>query len=205
VLLNTPHSRMSELAQPIYDWLYRDLSLRTAGLILGGFLVSIHLYAFFNRSTLLPWLKIAPRQKTLGIVLLTVDLVMALILMSSMDLGEFWKVRKIALILLPVIYGLMILYVDEFLTARALGILMLLAACPFLDAAFLELPRSRLLLPLVAYAWIILGMFWVGMPYLLRDHINWLAASESRWKGLSIAGTVYGALVLVAAVTWWGR
>ena len=196
---------MSELAQPIYDWLYRDLSLRAAGLILGAFLVGLHLYAFFNRGTLLPWLKLAPRQKTVGIVLLTVDLIWAMILMSSMDLGEFWKIRKIALILLPVLYGLMILYVDEFLTARALGILMLLGACPFLDAAFLEMPLSRLLLPLVAYVWIVLGMFWVGMPYLLRDQINWLAASESRWKGLSLGGAIYGGLVLACALAWWGH
>ena len=72
----------------------------------------------------------------------------------------------------------------RFLTARALGILMLLGACLFLVAAFLELPLTRLLLPVVAYVWIVLGMFWVGMPYLLRDQINWLAASELRWKDL---------------------
>ena len=205
MLLNGPLFRMSELAQPIYDWLYRDLSLRTGGLILGVLLIAIHLYAFFNRSTLLPFLKMAPRQKTLGVVILTVDLGWSLILMSSMDLGEFWKIRRIALVLLPVIYGLMIVYVDEFLTARALGILLLLAACPFLDAAFLEMPLSRLLLPVMAYVWIILGMFWVGMPYLMRDHINWLGASESRWKGLSLGGAVYGAVVLACALAWWGQ
>jgi hypothetical protein len=195
---------MSELAQLIYDWLYRDLSLRTAGLILGALLVALHLYAFFNRDRLLAWLKSAPRHKSLGIVLLAIDLAWSLILMSSMDLGEFWKIRKIGLILLPILFGLMILYVDEFLAARALGILLLLLACPFLDAAFLEMPMTRLLLPVIAYIWIIFGMFWVGMPYLLRDQINWLAGSEARWKGLSLAGAGYGAVVLLCALAWWG-
>ncbi len=195
---------MNELAHTLYDWLYRDLPLRWAGLILGVLLLVAHLYALFNFKNLRPWLKRAPRDKTLGIVLLSLDLVWALVLMSSMDLGEFEKIRKIALLLLPVVYVLMILYVDEFLTARALGILLLLAACPLLDAAFLQLPVSRLLLPALAYVWILLGMFWVGMPYLLRDQIGWVTASEGRWKKLALSGIGYGVALLVCAVAFWG-
>ena len=37
-------------------------------------------------------------------------------------------------------------------------------------------------LPVLAYAWIIAGMFFVGMPYLLRDWITWLTQKPSRWK-----------------------
>lgn len=195
---------MNDLALSLYDWIYRDLSLRAAGLIVGIVLIVTHIYALFNFASARTWLKEAPRNKTLGIVILTIDLIWALILMSSMDLGEFWKVRKIALVLLPVVYGLMIVYVDEFLTARAIGILLLLASCPVLDAAFLQLPSTRLLLPLLAYGWIIAGMFWVGMPYLLRDQIGWVLASEARWKKLSLAGIGYGALVLVCALAFWG-
>jgi hypothetical protein len=195
---------MSELAQSIYDWLYRGLSLQSAGLILGVLLVAAHAYALFNYHQLRPALQEAPRHKRLGTILLGIALVWALILVSSMDMGEFWRVRRIALILLPVTFGLMITYVDEFLTARALGVLLLLAACPLLDAAFLEAPKSRLLLPLIAYVWIVLGMFWVGMPYLFRDHVGWATATEARWKKLSLGGLAYGALVLVCALAFWG-
>lgn len=195
---------MNELAYTLYDWLYRDLSLRTAGVLVGVFLLVSHLYALFNFATLRPWLKRAPRDKTLGIVLLSLGLVWALVQMAAMDLGEFEKVRKIALLLLPVIYVLMIMYVDEFLAARALGILALLAATPVLNAAFLELPVSRLLLPALAYAWIVAGMFWVGMPYLLRDQINWVTDSEGRWKKFALGGAAYGAVVLICAFAFWG-
>jgi len=196
---------MSELLQSIHDWLYRGLSLRGAGLIVGLGLIAAHGYAFFNYHSLRPALKAAPRHKQLGTVILTLALVWALVLVSSMDMGEFYRVRKIALVLLPVTYGLMIAYVEEFLTARALGILMLLAACPVLDAAFLEEPRSRILLPLLAYAWIVLGMFWVGMPYLFRDHVGWAVATEARWKKLSLGGLAYGVAVLVCALAFWGK
>lgn len=195
---------MFELANSLYDWLYRGLSLRGAGLIVGLLLVATHAYAFFNYRSLRPALQEAPRNKRVGTVLLSIALVWALVLVSSMDMGEFWRVRRIALILLPVVFGLMLAYVDEFLTARALGILMLLAACPILDAAFLETPRTRLLLPLLAYVWIILGMFWVGMPYLFRDHTGWATATEARWKKLSLGGVLYGGLILVCALAFWG-
>lgn len=195
---------MIELVNSLYDWLYRGLSLRGAGLLVGLLLVGTHAYAFFNYRSLRPFLQEAPRNKRLGTILLSITLVWALVLVSSMDMGEFHRVRRIALILLPVTYGLMLAYVDEFLTARALGILMLLAACPVLDAAFLEAPRSRVLMPLLAYGWILLGMFWVGMPYLFRDHVGWATANESRWKRLSLGGLVYGALILVCALVFWG-
>jgi len=195
---------MSELAQSLYDWLYRGLSLRSAGLIVGLLLVASHAYAFFNYHQLRPALKEAPRNKRLGTILLAVALAWSLLLVSSMDMGEFWRVRRIALVLLPVTFGLMLAYVDEFLTARALGILLLLAASPVLNAAFLEDPKSRVLLPILAYLWILLGMFWVGMPYLFRDHLGWATATEARWKKLSLGGLAYGMVVLVCALALWG-
>ncbi|MFN0129938.1 MAG: hypothetical protein ACKV19_25005 [Verrucomicrobiales bacterium] len=195
---------MSELAQSLYDWLYRSLSLRTAGLAVGLLLVATHAYAFFNYRGLRVTLKEAPRNKRLGTILLSIALVWALLLVSSMDMGEFHRVRRIALILLPVTFGLVLAYVDEFLTARALGILLLLAASPVLDAAFLEAPRTRLLLPILAYVWIIFGMFWVGMPYLFRDHVGWATATEGRWKKLALGGLGYGVLVLVCSIAFWG-
>ncbi|MGI8602313.1 MAG: hypothetical protein ACR2OZ_04870 [Verrucomicrobiales bacterium] len=189
----------------LYDWLYRDLSLRGAGIFVGVLLIVLHGLSILRAKPVMGWLKKLPRHKMIGIVLLTIDLIWAWVLVSAMDMGEFWKLRKLVLILLPITYALMIIYVDEFLAPRAAGILLLLAACPVLDAAFLELPLTRLLLPLLAYVWIVLGMFWVGMPYLMRDHIAWASASERRWKGLAAGGATYGVLLCVCALVFWGK
>ena len=67
---------------------------------------------------------------------------------------------------------------DEFLAARALGILFLLAAEPLLNAAFFRTESSRLLVTVFAYLLIVIGLFWVTMPYLLRDQINWSARTQ---------------------------
>ncbi len=192
------------MVQSLYDWLYRDMTLRTAGLILGAVLVATHLWAYFNTRWLGPWLREAPRNKQVGVALLSVALLGSLVLVAGMDLGEFHSLRKFGLIALPIGFGLTIAYMDELLTARALGMVLLLAACPVLDAAFLEAPVTRLLLPALAYVWIGFGMFWVGKPYLLRDQIGWLTADEGRLKKFALAGAAYGAVLLVCALAFWG-
>jgi len=59
---------------------------------------------------------------------------------------------------------------------RALGALLLLVAGPVLTAAFLQPQASRLLLPILAYAWIIVGMYFIGMPFLMRNWTSWIVA-----------------------------
>jgi hypothetical protein len=97
----------------------------------------------------------------------------------------------------------MVIYVREFLAVRALGCLMLLAASPVLYAAYLQPQSSRLLLPILAYAWIIVGMYFIGMPFLMRDWVSWLTQQPARWKAACYAGIIYGAALLVAALLWY--
>ena len=46
-------------------------------------------------------------------------------------------------------------------------------------------------------------MFWIGIPYLMRDQIDWVLAKDVRYKGGAVAGAIYGALVLVCALAFW--
>jgi len=91
--------------------------------------------------------------------------------------------------------------VDEFLAVRALGILCLLMAEPLLDAAFLRYETSRLLVTVFAYLLIIAGLFWVAIPYVLRDQINWGARSVFRWRCLHALVLAYGCVILKFAFT----
>jgi hypothetical protein len=76
-------------------------------------------------------------------------------IINNMDLGEFFTVRRFVQLAIPLGFFLIITFSDEFLAVRALGLFLLLAASPVLAAAFLEAPLSRLLLPILAYVWII--------------------------------------------------
>ncbi|HEY4757283.1 MAG TPA: hypothetical protein VIH43_01895, partial [Chthoniobacterales bacterium] len=109
--------------------------------------------------------------------------------------------RRPLLIGLPIGYLLAVFFVDEFLAVRALGILCLLVAEPLLDAAFLRYETSRLLVTVFAYLLIIAGLFWVAIPYVLRDQINWGARSVFRWRCLHAVVLVYGCVILRFAFT----
>src|SRR5438105_2074586 len=161
---------------------YPFLSLRVVGLIVGILLVALHGVAIAKAAGVRAWLKSFPRSKSVGTALLAIDAIWAFLLIATMDLGEFTYLRNKLLIVIVVATFLTWKFVDEFLSVRALGMLLLLAAEPMLEATFLRPETSRLVLVVLAYAWVVLGMFWVGMPYLLRDQIGWLQKSDTRWK-----------------------
>src|SRR5205085_8517008 len=123
-----------------------------------------------------------PRSRVAGIALLTIALAWSFWLLATMEMGEFSSFRRPLLIILPVGFFLVLRFADEFLAVRALGILFLLGAEPLLDAAFFRTEPSRLLVTVLAYLLIVMGLFWVAMPYLLRDQINWSARTPGRWR-----------------------
>src|SRR5438874_6030131 len=177
-----------------------DLSLHTVGIIAGVFLVLMGLLGLIKPSFARAVQRL-PRSRTTGVILLTVCLVWTFWLLATIQMGEFSAFRRPLLIALPIGYVLVLRFVDEFLAVRALGILCLLAAEPLLDAAFLRYETSRLLVTVLAYLLILAGLFWVTIPYLLRDQINWSARGTTRWRLLQGIALCYGVVILALAIT----
>ena len=177
-----------------------DLSLKTAGLLSGAILLVLGVIGFLKAEAVSRFLQDFPRSRVAGAVLLTIDLAWTVWLLFTMEMGEFTGFRKPLLIILPIAFLLVLRFVDEFLAVRALGILLLLAAEPLLEAAFFRYESSRLLVTVLAYIIIVLGLLWVMMPYMLRDQIKWLTSSTARWKALNGIALVYGGAILGLAV-----
>ena len=182
-----------------------SLSLQTVGFMVGAFLIVLHAVPLIHGEGIRRLLKHFPRSREAGVVLLTVDAIWAFALVAQIDLGEFTSYRQIFLAIIAAGWLLTLIFVGEFLAVRALGMLLLLAAEPLLEAAFLRPESSRLLLSVLAYAWATMGLFWVGKPYLLRDQIAWVSGSETRWRVAMGAGVVYGAVLLAVAFTQYGQ
>lgn len=180
-----------------------NFDLRTVGFVAGAALVVTHLVALINAKTVQGWLRAFPRSKTMGIVLLALVTLWAFWLVATMDLGEFYTMRTPLKIVVPVACFLCVQFVDDFLSVRAFGMLLLLLADPLLEAAWLRPEESRRLLTVLAYMWIVAGMFWVGMPYLMRDQISWLLKSKSRWMVACLGGIIYGAAILICALLFY--
>ena len=194
--------------EPLYNYLYHQsqdggIPLKGTGIAIGLFLLAIHLWAFLRADSARAFVNRFPRNYPIGAGLLTIGFLWAMLIITYMDMGEFHFLRPKFQFIIPVAFVAVLLYVKEFLSVRALGSLMLLVAGPLLYAAFLQPHTSRLLIPILTYAWIIIGMFFVGMPFLMRDWASWITADTKRWNTLAIAGAAYGAVVLIFALIEW--
>ena len=176
------------------------LSLHTVGMIAGAFLTLVGLIGLV-KPDFANVVRRFPRSRVAGIVLLTICLAWTFWLLATIQMGEFSSFRRPLLIALPIGYVLVLRFVDEFLAVRALGILCLLAAEPLLGAAFLRYETSRLVVTVFAYLLIVAGLFWVAIPYVLRDQINWIARSVFRWRCLHALILVYGGVILELTFT----
>ncbi len=177
------------------------LSLQAAGFIAGLFLLLVSVPGLLKPDLSRGFAQRLPRSRAAGVALLTVDFFWSMWLLATMEMGEFSSFRWPLRIILPIGFFLVLIFVDEFLAVRALGILFFLGAEPLLDAAFFRNETSRLLVTVFAYLLIVVGLFWVTMPYLLRDQINWSARTTARWRLTHGLALLYGAAILACAVT----
>ncbi|MDB6005446.1 MAG: hypothetical protein JWR15_2433 [Prosthecobacter sp.] len=192
----------------LYDYLYHlaptgGIPLKGTGIVVALALILSHGWALKNTAKTQAILKAFPRDYKWGVILLTIDFLWAEFALVNMDMGEFFTMRDKFMMIVAAGYIGVLIYVKEFLAVRALGSHMLLIAGPVLTAAILQPPVSRLLLPILAYGWIIIGMFFIGMPFLMRDWVNWAIAKPQRWNLAIYSGIAYGALLLAAAILFY--
>jgi hypothetical protein len=120
--------------------------------------------------------------------------------LSSADFGDYRVVLFIGFALVAV---LAFRCVPDFLGVRGLCALVLLAASPLLEAAYMNYDRpQRLFMVGLVYACLTLAI-WVGaQPWRLRDFLGWLFArpGRARMAGALLLG--YGVLLAAVAFTY---
>lgn len=192
--------------------LFDDIPLQLAGFALGAFLILLHLWLLTKEPAAKSFLKKIHRNTLVGTILMWIPIVWYWLYIIppsmfnspfAMDLGDFNKAKPILFYIVPIVGYLVTKEVREFLAVRAIGFICLMAALPLLLAAFQQPHPSSLLVPIYTYAMLTAGLFFVGMPYLFRDAVNWAASSSTRWKLLSASGLAYGIAVLAAAILFW--
>jgi hypothetical protein len=176
------------------------ITLKWTMLAVGVLLIFSHAVALVRGAATQAWLRALPRSKPIGAVLMSVAGAWFFFLVKSMDLGEFTPWRNTVLIVTATATVLALFYMQDFLAARSLGMIALLVAEPLLESAWMRPEPVKLLLVSLTYVWIVAGMFWVGMPYTLRDQIAWVTATAGRWRASVFAGLAYGALLVVGAL-----
>ena len=138
----------------------------------------------------------APRNYPLGALLMTAGGIWFAALIYCGDLMDYKEYQQWFFILALLLTAAVVFFVRELLTARALGVLLLLLSNVLLDSAFLRNEQTKLVLVLLAYVYAVAGIFLVGSPYLLRDFLAWVYKTELRARLAAWGGVLFGLLLL---------
>ena len=120
--------------------------------------------------------------------------------LSPADFGEY---RKILFFAFAAIAALSFKCVPDFLAVRGGCVLVLMAAMPLLDAAYMEYDKPQRLL-LVSFVYLALGLaVWLGaQPWRMRDFLSWLFARPGRARLVGSAVAAYGAVLSFVAFSY---
>jgi len=119
--------------------------------------------------------------------------------LSEADFGNYKLLIGIVALGVAV---LSFVYVTDFLAVRGWSMLVLLYAREVLDAAFLQEPKSRLLLVLTTYFFIVIALYFGAWPYRMRDWIEWMGKKKRRFAMLGCGFLLTGLLLLILSLTY---
>ncbi|MDD5261938.1 MAG: hypothetical protein PHD76_08845 [Methylacidiphilales bacterium] len=173
-----------------------SLTLQQVAIALGLIYILAHGWALWKPEQTRRFLLAAPRNYPLGVLLMLAAGLWFCGLIFYADLMDFKSYQNIFLLFAVAMTAAVIWYVREFLTARALGVLLLLLANVLLDAAFLRNEPSKLVITVLAYVYAVVGMFLVGSPYHLRDFLGWLYKTEKCARWAAWGGVAFGVVLL---------
>lgn len=181
--------------RPDYDAL-SSLSLLT-GLVTGG-LGLFSLVCPARARAFWSWL---PRSVWPGRIFSVIALLWSGLWLCVMPLGPLMVLRDYLFILIPIAIFSVCIFIPELLTCRASGGLLVLIPGPILSAAAWHPSLWRYVLIVYAYVMILAGMYYIGLPWLMRDHITWVHQSPKRARWVASVATGLGLLLVLLAFT----
>lgn len=171
-------------------------------LLLGLGYAMPNFYGYFRPREFGEWLRTFPRNLPWGIVLILLATLWFEWNLYRETISDFaaWKPA------LQLLFGLTgigcCFYLQDYLSIRALAVLMLLLAHAMLETQrWHENLVWKNVVTVWAYVIAIMGMWFVISPWRARDWINWNTADQDRLKRLSAIRAGFGTFVAVLGLT----
>lgn len=180
-------------------------ALAITSLVVGSLIAAANVPGLLSPEKTAAWLKAFPRHKQIGFGLMLLNAIWAGAIVFTGQYGDFWifpeqAIRTSVFVLTPIFFILVVRYADQYLAARGLGILLILAARPMLAAAFTEETPWRLVITVLAYLWVVAGMVFVAAPHRLRDLIAWHTRNLLWMQWASAARLLFGLVLIFLAL-----
>ena len=179
------------------------MTLHQATYITASLLIAFGLPFFLNPVATQPLANRLPRSKiTAGITMVLGTAWFIMRHVANLSESDFGNYKFLIILVSLVILITSFLYLMDFLAVRGASILTLLFAREALDAAYLQVPESRLFMVSVIYLAIIAALYLSAWPYRLRDFFEWLFRVDSRSRILGGTMVTYGILLFVLAFAY---
>ena len=183
-------------------------ALKIVALLVGGFGLTGGVLALQFPNSMQAFLRRLPRNEALGRILIAIDLVWSIYLYRQWKFEIQWKPLGIIPLhifdpkepgiyfLAPLIYLFIIWYVNHYLGARSVALLLILAAKPVIQICFLSDEPWSLVMTTLAYLWVVAGICFVSAPHWMRDLIHFWQGNGARWKTWCWIKMIMGAGIL---------
>lgn len=178
------------------------MNLSLLSFTLGFVLSAIFAWALFRPASFRQAVDRYPRSEWPGRILLAICLPWAAYVQIQIPpIAGNPLFIKILLLLVPVSFILILQYMKELLSVRALGGFLLLWAAPLMKASRFHPSSLSVFVTLTAYLLVIVGMFWVLSPFTLRQWMERLNRSPRWAKGVNTGGFILGLFLILLALT----
>jgi hypothetical protein len=178
------------------------MSLFTATLVPGLVLLALGIPLLLGVAAATAAIRSFPRSQSVGYVVFSAAAAWFLYNIWHLSPADFGEYRTLLFIGFAAVAVLAFKCVPDFLGVRGASALMLLAATPLLEPAYMryDLPR-RLFMVSVVYLAVALAIWLGAQPWRLRDFLGWLFARPVRSRGLGGLMVAYGILLCGVAAT----
>jgi hypothetical protein len=172
------------------------MSLFAASFLPGLLLIALGLPLLLDVAGVKSAIKAFPRSASVGYVVFSAAAAWFLYNILHLSNADFGEYRVYLFAGFAALALLSFKCVPDFLGVRGASALVLLAAAPFLDAAYMRYDMPPRLF-MVSFVYVAIAFaIWLGaQPWRLRDFFGWLFARPARSRGLGGFLLAYGVLL----------
>jgi hypothetical protein len=178
-------------------------NLSTIAIFLGALVAGLNLYGVLKPKAFADAVRKFPRSTGIGYFLVLFGTAWFVWNLKQESISDFESLK-------PVLYALFIavgvgtcLFVKDFIAIRGLAIVLLLLAKLMVDAGRPHLGETSwvLVIQILAYVFVVCGIWFTVSPWRLRDLLYWGTANEKRIRIGSGVRLAFGLFVAILGLT----
>jgi hypothetical protein len=144
-----------------------------------------------------------PRNVLVGVALMLLGTAWFLWIVNQEPIADFSAYKPVMLIAFAAVGVLTCIFIQDFLAARGLAVLLLLLGKLMLDTGRPHLDQSSFVLVIQAWAYVLIvaGMWFTIAPWRLRDLIEFATATENRIRIGSLIRLAFAIFIIALGLT----